>query len=456
MYVEYFASLQDVFKCACKDQAFKIPADRAKETFLEGAFWCSGTLNMLGTDQNPLVIFNPFSYKYIQDNLIGLDRYLECTSTIGMGDEDNTLGETCESIRPSIQELEDQGVSSIAVLTRCKANYAASQWDEGVSVLFQPEDVFERLTVGKASNAGVSSQRYLANTASKLTAELKSCLLSTAANGQPPDACLTDVFLKDKKKEDYFVYETVTSENGESMLVDACQVYTGPAAAENVSKEFGYCLDNDLETQCNIPSFIWSGRSSGRTPVANYHSWKDTEEEAAGDVKESPKMKRALVEFQGIARTVSQIILAVNQSFADQGITAELFSAEGDALHQVMDCIFMGPYARMDFGSRGTRGTLPVPSWSRRNSESEANTRDLPLPCTGENMQGDFKAPFTCGSQTRRAIIKYFVRSFALPAGVACGTPEVNATVQVSQKYRFYSKSQLWVFNVYRSLHSIM
>jgi hypothetical protein len=96
-----------------------------------------------------------------------------------------------------------------------------------------------------------------------------------------------------------------------------------------------------------------------------------------------------------------------------------------------MDCIFMGPYARMDFGSKGVRGNLPVPSWSRRNSESEPDTRVLPLPCTGAAMQGDFKVPFTCGSQTRRSIIKYFVRNFALPASGTCGSAEVNATVQV-------------------------
>lgn len=95
----------------------------------------------------------------------------------------------------------------------------------------------------------------------------------------------------------------------------------------------------------------------------------------------------------------------------------------------------MGPYARMDYGSRGNRGNLPVPSWSRRNSENEADTRDMPLPCAGADvLKGDFKVPFTCGSPTRRAIIKYFVRDFALPAGGIggiCSSSAVNETVQV-------------------------
>ena len=103
---------QDVFKCACGDHAYSIPWDRANEDYNEGAFWCSGTLNMLGYDQNPIIIFNPFSYSSLQADLQaqGLDDYLQCMST--------TTSVSCESKRPGIRELERQGVSSIAVLTR--------------------------------------------------------------------------------------------------------------------------------------------------------------------------------------------------------------------------------------------------------------------------------------------------------------------------------------------------
>lgn len=391
--------MQDVFTCACGDTPFKIPLERAKEDYMDGAFWCSGTLNMLGTDQNPIVVFNPYSYYELQSQLSGLDRYLECVSTVGTGESESLNGETCESIRPYIEKLENQGVSSIAVLTKCKANYASSQWDEGTAVLFQSDEVFERLTMGKVRATEILWMRDLIlNTPNSIvTNELKNCILDTANAGQPPDACLTDIFLKSKKKEDYFVYETTSNTAGESMLVDACEVHTGPASVDNASV-FQHCLDNDLETQCNVPSFVWSGRSSGKTPVANYHSWKDSG--TSGDAN-SAKMQRALVEFKAIANKISELIFNVNKSFTDDGITVELFSAEGDALHQVMDCMFMGPYARMDYGNRGVRGNLPVPSWSRRNSENEADTRTLPLPCTGDAMQGDFKVPFTCGSPAR-------------------------------------------------------
>lgn len=53
-----------------------------------------------------------------------------------------------------------------------------------------------------------------------------------------------------------------------------------------------------------------------------------------------------------------------------------------------MDCMFMGPYARIDYGSRGHRGSLPVPSWSRSNEESDEPTRAFPVPCSAEEVRG--------------------------------------------------------------------
>ena len=109
-----------MFECACGDTAYSIPEERAIETYREGAFWCSGTLNMLGYNQNPVVVMNPYSYAQLQALLSGLDRYLLCISGAGTGDFQGVDldGESCESLRPGIAALEAQGVSSIAVLTR--------------------------------------------------------------------------------------------------------------------------------------------------------------------------------------------------------------------------------------------------------------------------------------------------------------------------------------------------
>ena len=50
-----------------------------------------------------------------------------------------------------------------------------------------------------------------------------------------------------------------------------------------------------------------------------------------------------------------------------------------------------------------------MPFWARDSSELGTD-RSLDLPCFGKKLKGDYNPPFTCGSDTRSAIIKYFVR----------------------------------------------
>jgi hypothetical protein len=37
----------------------------------------------------------------------------------------------------------------------------------------------------------------------------------------------------------------------------------------------------------------------------------------------------------------------------------------GDSLHQVFDCIMMGPYSKMNFWTNGHSQKLGVPDWAR-------------------------------------------------------------------------------------------
>ena len=273
-----------------------------------------------------------------------------------------------------------------------------------------------------------------------MSEDMVNCILSTAAVGDTTDKCL-DTFLMNlgggKKKEDYFLYESIespaTSEtsatNRESMYVDSCEVYTGPATTLPVPNDFEDCIQDNAK-QCNIPSFVWSGRSSGKTPVASFHSWKD-QINTDGTTDQSTRASRAAEQLQDVSTKILQAIQGVNSTFQKDGIEVQLFSAEGDALHQLMDCMFMGPYSRMDYGSRGARNNLPIPSWSRADTETEEETRAF-TECTSDKVRGDFATPFTCGSETRRSIIKYFVRDFAQDKTISglCSKPDPNITVQ--------------------------
>lgn len=68
----------------------------------------------------------------------------------------------------------------------------------------------------------------------------------------------------------------------------------------------------------------------------------------------------------------------------------------------------LGPYARTDFWSRGLGAAMPVPFWSR-DAEGSGTSRQMEVPCTPAD---DRSPPFTCGSVTRKRIMKKFVRDY--------------------------------------------
>lgn len=84
-------------------------------------------------------------------------------------------------------------------------------------------------------------------------------------------------------------------------------------------------------------------------------------------------------------------------------------AGEGDSIHQIFDCMVLGPHSRVNFWDQGAAKDLEVPFWARDSSE-EGIDRTMDLPCFGSKLKGDYVPPFTCGSDTRRSIIKYFVR----------------------------------------------
>ena len=108
------------------------------------------------------------------------------------------------------------------------------------------------------------------------------------------------------------------------------QVHTGPAA--HLSKinatmnEFEFCINNDQVTQCNIPHFVWSGRSDAKVPVAEYHSWTYNSEIVNAKSVREERSKDALAT---ISNLIATRIKEANRTFTTDGINVELFSAEG-------------------------------------------------------------------------------------------------------------------------------
>jgi hypothetical protein len=74
-------SLRVLYKCPCADQPVAISTLRQQETYLNGAFWVSGVLQLISPSGGALFIWQPYSFAELRSKLGNLDTYLECMST---------------------------------------------------------------------------------------------------------------------------------------------------------------------------------------------------------------------------------------------------------------------------------------------------------------------------------------------------------------------------------------
>ena len=71
-------SLSDVVACACGDTRLAIPDDaRASK---DHTLWCTGTLGMVDGTNQPLVVYNMYTYAELQAKASGMQRYVDCAS----------------------------------------------------------------------------------------------------------------------------------------------------------------------------------------------------------------------------------------------------------------------------------------------------------------------------------------------------------------------------------------
>lgn len=179
----------------------------------------------------------------------------------------------------------------------------------------------------------------------------------------------------------YWRYEKIKqSAVSGSDSTDACIVFSGPAKNTDNSSttlEFRKCSHDYADTGCLIPHMVWSSNSRNKVPVATLHTVEEVNaedrEEAANKLFEE-------------ARTMAMTVLTKLENFKDPNLEVFLFSGEGDALHQIFDCIIMGPMARVNFWDRGVAKDLEVPFWSR--DASDGNDRSMDLPCFGAKLKG--------------------------------------------------------------------
>ena len=153
-----------------------------------------------------------------------------------------------------------------------------------------------------------------------------------------------------------FQYESV--QNAQPHQVDACKVLS----AGKESREF--------------PRFLWSGNSRNHAPLAKLHPVVKTDTDLHTDA--AAHLKELLKE---VAEEFDDVMTAQFAQELMEEIGVEVFSSEGDELHQLVDCVVMGPYSSADL----------VPNLYFDNLEQ--------LPCRniteGTPTRDSFRAPAT-------------------------------------------------------------
>jgi len=378
----------DVSECVCGDKKNTIPPALKRAKAGDGAhtFWCSGFLLMTGLDGAELLVWNPYSLQELLD-AGDFQAYINCMKS----------STECNSRKPKLPLLTAQNIDVLQVITRCRANYQQKQWDDGAVFMgmFDLEtwqqaprsldlpfnydsDYWNRISRRISS----ISQAMNLNMQQVVDESTLACLNASLIQNTPSLSCMRQHLetannpVQATSTDTYYLYEESTTESIDFKTTDACEVFSG--------NMLGYSQDSSVNI--TFPAMVWTGNSRNKVPVAKFHFY--TLQDQATRYQEAENELRILLE-EKIVPELHRLPLSLSEK-----IETKAWSFEADDLHQLIDCIVLGPYAAADLQSSFTLQDghrLPVEQYHRGSPTSR---QFYP----GENLA-------TGGSQARQNII---------------------------------------------------
>lgn len=389
-------------ECVCGDTPVKISGPR-RESKEGSALWCTGPLMLTGSTGDAELVWNPYSFDELVADSADFEAYLQCLTApdecppddessaslrrtvagrrssskvaalasaveiAGRLYSENTestspISESekiarvkcaagCDFLRPSLPNLEQQGAHLMQVVARCRSNFQAKQWDSGAAVLgvfskAQWDAVRELKTaeevkiVGEEQNgpsepsgrdAYDATRAHLISLASVMASspfpasdDTLACLRARLGESGAQFDCMYTV-MGPSVLERYFEYEQHASVSIQFANADACEAFSG----------------SDISTTglsgAALPRFIWAGSSTNKEPVATFH------EKSSGQ----DRLVAAESEIQDLYSKIDLFLADVPDLTASNIKVAALLQ-DGDDVHQLVDCIVLGPYAAAD------------------------------------------------------------------------------------------------------------
>lgn len=371
--------LPEIIKCACNDTRLSIPDNIASKGINDYALWCTGTLGMIDVAGNSFIIVNPYTYAELRAKAGRMESYIACLSVYPAS--------KCSDA--AVDEFKRQGVTLINVLVKCRENYMKKQWDSQAYAYFDSRVEFPNYYGRWTPPSG----------------PIADCLVQSHEQGAGPQACL-ELYANSQNVhslQELWIYEN--AQRPEPQYTDSCLVFSGPGLVHNVDM-FKACVDGYdtvANTRCRLNPSVWDVVSSNDVPVAEPHVVY------LNDSHKRQVIQRYYENAQSLVKTAVLESLSVwgNESNAD--VDVEFFSTEGDAIHQILDCIYLGPYSKVDYwpvpAYDENEENLLGPSWWRDENQGASRSMN-PDTCVSSDTM-----PFTCGSPSRKGLIRFFVKN---------------------------------------------
>jgi hypothetical protein len=387
--------------CVCGDVPARIPEPQRSSRRTD-ALWCRGPLLMTTVLADDALVWNPFSLtELLAQNKV--QAYLDCLGVWG-----GNAG-LCTGVRPANAFFDAQGVDVMQVIIRCRSNYQQKRWDEGSVAIgllenagdWQPGVVGvtslvqmygggefpalrKRLAQLSASIDGLSDLDEATHACLKSALYASdwnhNCAELALANGlaPPADSLLT-----------YFAYGAyeldgrLRPDAAKFENADACESFSGAITARSASGVV-------------YPKMAWDGDSENIVPVAELHN------KLAGS--DAQRVAQAEARLEELMRTQIEPAFAALVAVPIRDIEAEYVSLDGDAVHQTVDCVVLGPYAAADMlpSHKTLRDRFRTPQFHRGSASSREISYGLR----------------TQGSPTRKSIMEDVVKHVAGTADV--------------------------------------
>jgi len=444
------AQFSSVLNCVCGDLSYAVSEKNRVGTEADGALWCTGVLKMVNMDGDTKYVSNPFSLHELAADLhVSGQAYIDCISKYNAA--------TCEPQRLAVyldkyEIFSQQHVSPLAVLGRCRDNYNAKTWDEGLFGVYDPQlrtAIVHSRQIGTRDLNAIETRVDAFLRESTNAGAVHTCL-SQGPNRNRIQGCMTMAFShlnllamqtmtsstipEDYSVGAYFTYELIDTKTHGAIANtnDACEYLSSQsfAADPEVVKCRGSSMDvcgftgKAASDICRIGQSTFSYEQSIQTNIIDEFQitgntiftplkQADTDNKVAGYYAQISACTTDYIE------DVKREILPRLDSIVNE-LDLTLVTGEGDLLHQFVDCMFLGADNSTFLAPADTSDVMQTLMYSR---SVNATDRLFELPCNGSFVYDRWQPqnePFrqkTCGSDTRISVMAYVTQEILYKEG---------------------------------------